>query len=97
MILFLPVCLTKIQRLLSWAVGGGRYLQKQFGMCTKINCGRLCAVRCSRHSRPNVCTRACGTCCARCNCVPPGTSGHRLVCGTCYANMKTHGGRLKCP
>ncbi|GKV22811.1 hypothetical protein SLEP1_g32634 [Rubroshorea leprosula] len=62
-----------------------------------VDCGRLCKVRCSLHSRPNVCTRACGTCCARCNCVPPGTSGNREVCGRCYTDMKTHGNKPKCP
>ncbi|KAG5229931.1 snakin [Salix suchowensis] len=53
--------------------------------------------RCSLHSRPNMCTRACGTCCARCKCVPPGTSGNREVCGTCYTDMTTHGNKTKCP
>ncbi|KAK1392902.1 Snakin-2 [Heracleum sosnowskyi] len=62
----------------------------------KIDCGGLCAYRCHLSSRPNLCHRACGTCCARCNCVPPGTSGNEDVC-PCYANMTTHGGRHKCP
>ncbi|KAF3777327.1 Snakin-2 protein [Nymphaea thermarum] len=26
----------------------------------------------------------------RCNCVPPGTYGHKNVC-PCYASLKTHG------
>uniref|UniRef100_A0A1D1ZGU7 Snakin-2 n=1 Tax=Anthurium amnicola TaxID=1678845 RepID=A0A1D1ZGU7_9ARAE len=73
--------------------GGGRRLVQE----GKIDCGGKCAVRCSEHSRPNLCARACGTCCARCNCVPPGTSGNRELCGTCYANMTTHGNRTKCP
>ncbi|KAF5198468.1 Gibberellin-regulated family protein [Thalictrum thalictroides] len=63
----------------------------------QAECDKLCAVRCSLHSRPNVCTRACGTCCMKCKCVPPGTSGNRGKCGYCYANMKTHGNKLKCP
>ncbi|KAL1564945.1 snakin-1-like [Salvia divinorum] len=62
-----------------------------------INCGGLCKKRCSLHSRQNTCLRACGTCCARCKCVPPGTFGNREMCGTCYTNMTTHGNRSKCP
>ncbi|KAK1413564.1 hypothetical protein QVD17_35339 [Tagetes erecta] len=63
---------------------------------SKINCGSACKARCRLSSRPNLCHRACGTCCARCNCVPPGTSGNQKVC-PCYYNMTTHGGRRKCP
>nr|GMD24261.1 gibberellin-regulated protein 3-like [Ipomoea batatas]GMD27629.1 gibberellin-regulated protein 3-like [Ipomoea batatas]GMD28886.1 gibberellin-regulated protein 3-like [Ipomoea batatas] len=62
-----------------------------------VDCGGLCKNRCSVHSRPNVCTRACGTCCVRCKCVPPGTSGNREACGKCYTDMTTHGNKLKCP
>ncbi|PON95860.1 Gibberellin regulated protein [Trema orientale] len=62
-----------------------------------LDCAGLCNVRCSKHSRPNVCTRACGTCCARCKCVPPGTAGNREVCGKCYTDMLTHGNKPKCP
>ncbi|KAL1820657.1 hypothetical protein ACET3Z_015526 [Daucus carota] len=62
----------------------------------KIDCGERCSERCKLSSRPNLCHRACGTCCARCNCVPPGTAGNQEVC-PCYANMTTHGGRKKCP
>ncbi|XP_043812772.1 gibberellin-regulated protein 11 isoform X1 [Manihot esculenta] len=61
------------------------------------DCAGLCQVRCSLHSRPNVCTRACGTCCFRCKCVPPGTSGSRELCGKCYTDMTTHANRTKCP
>ncbi|KAI3863554.1 hypothetical protein MKX03_019954 [Papaver bracteatum] len=63
----------------------------------EVDCDGLCLTRCSLHSRPNVCTRACGTCCVRCKCVPPGTFGNREVCGTCYTDMTTHGNRTKCP
>ncbi|XP_052175988.1 gibberellin-regulated protein 11-like [Diospyros lotus] len=63
----------------------------------EIDCGGLCKQRCSLHSRPNVCRRACGTCCLRCKCVPPGTSGNQEACGTCYTGMTTHGNRTKCP
>ncbi|XP_057950743.1 gibberellin-regulated protein 3-like isoform X2 [Malania oleifera] len=63
----------------------------------QLDCGGLCKMRCSKHSRPNVCNRACGTCCFRCKCVPPGTSGNRQMCGTCYTDMVTHGNRTKCP
>ncbi|KAJ9677648.1 hypothetical protein PVL29_022566 [Vitis rotundifolia] len=62
-----------------------------------IDCGGLCKDRCSLHSRPNVCARACGTCCVRCKCVPPGTSGNRELCGKCYTDMTTHGNKTKCP
>ncbi|XP_038899683.1 gibberellin-regulated protein 11-like isoform X2 [Benincasa hispida] len=61
-----------------------------------IDCGGACASRCKLSSRPNLCKRACGTCCARCSCVPPGTSGGYDAC-PCYASMTTHGGRRKCP
>ncbi|KAK9747953.1 hypothetical protein RND81_02G026000 [Saponaria officinalis] len=60
-------------------------------------CDGLCAVRCGRHSRPNRCLRACGTCCRRCKCVPPGTHGNQEACGPCYTQMTTHGNRTKCP
>ncbi|KAL5064690.1 hypothetical protein RYX36_026427 [Vicia faba] len=62
-----------------------------------IDCGGLCSSRCSVHSRPKLCNRACGTCCERCKCVPPGTSGNRELCGACYTDMTTHGNKTKCP
>ncbi|PSR99589.1 Snakin-2 like [Actinidia chinensis var. chinensis] len=62
----------------------------------KIDCGGACKERCKLSSRQNLCHRACGTCCQRCNCVPPGTSGNQDVC-PCYAALTTHGGRKKCP
>ncbi|CAA3002194.1 gibberellin-regulated protein 1-like [Olea europaea var. sylvestris] len=62
----------------------------------KIDCGKECSRRCRLSSRPRLCDRACGTCCNRCNCVPPGTAGNQEIC-PCYANMTTHGGRKKCP
>ncbi|KAL0731853.1 hypothetical protein Bca4012_027947 [Brassica carinata] len=61
-----------------------------------VDCGSACKERCRLSSRPNLCHRACGTCCARCNCVPPGTYGNYDKCA-CYANLTTHGGRRKCP
>ncbi|KAH6758369.1 Gibberellin-regulated family protein [Perilla frutescens var. frutescens] len=63
----------------------------------QIDCDGLCKKRCSLHSRQNTCLRACGTCCERCKCVPPGTFGNREMCGTCYTNMTTHGNKSKCP
>ncbi|KMZ56589.1 Gibberellin-regulated protein 11 [Zostera marina] len=60
-------------------------------------CPSLCLVRCAKHSRPNHCHRACGTCCFRCKCVPPGTYGNREMCGQCYTDMTTHHNRTKCP
>ncbi|RAL47382.1 hypothetical protein DM860_013347 [Cuscuta australis] len=62
----------------------------------QIDCGAACAGRCKLASRQKICMRACKTCCGRCNCVPPGTSGNKDVC-PCYANMTTHGGKPKCP
>ncbi|XP_044493939.1 snakin-2-like isoform X2 [Mangifera indica] len=67
------------------------------GLLTLIDCAGLCKGRCRLHSRQNVCTRACGTCCMRCNCVPPGTSGNREKCGPCYTDMTTHHNKTKCP
>ncbi|XP_031114623.1 gibberellin-regulated protein 2-like [Ipomoea triloba] len=61
-----------------------------------IDCPSKCSYRCSKSGRHKMCMRACKTCCQRCNCVPPGTAGNENVC-PCYANMKTHGGRHKCP
>nr|VDD64556.1 unnamed protein product [Brassica oleracea] len=61
-----------------------------------VHCGSACVARCRLSSRPNLCHRACGTCCARCNCVPPGTYGNYDKC-QCYATLTTHGGRRKCP
>ncbi|PON61061.1 Glycoside hydrolase [Parasponia andersonii] len=62
-----------------------------------IDCGRLCKERCSLNSRPNRCHRACGSCCAKCKCVPPGTFGNRELCGKCYTDMTTHHNQTKCP
>ncbi|OVA16258.1 Gibberellin regulated protein [Macleaya cordata] len=60
-------------------------------------CSGLCKVRCAAHSRKNRCLRACGTCCYRCRCVPPGTSGNYEKCGKCYTEMKTKDNKHKCP
>ncbi|KAH7420941.1 hypothetical protein KP509_13G031500 [Ceratopteris richardii] len=62
-----------------------------------IDCNSACAYRCSLNGRQKLCMRACYTCCLRCNCVPPGTSGNQELCGTCYIRQTTHGGRGKCP
>eukprot|EP00250_Pteridium_aquilinum_P035074 c8570_g1_i1 orf=83-454(+) len=62
-----------------------------------LNCTSACAFRCSKAGRPNVCERACGTCCDRCKCVPPGTSGNQEVCGICYTGQTTHENKTKCP
>ncbi|ONK64268.1 uncharacterized protein A4U43_C07F23870 [Asparagus officinalis] len=71
-------------------------LVNESAAATGIDCKGLCAVRCSKSSRPNLCHRACGTCCFRCNCVPPGTYGNYDSC-PCYATMTTRGGARKCP
>ncbi|CAB4296166.1 unnamed protein product [Prunus armeniaca] len=68
----------------------------QSSLLDKIDCGGACAARCRLSSRPRLCKRACGTCCQRCSCVPPGTAGNQEVC-PCYAALTTHGGKRKCP
>ncbi|XP_058785449.1 gibberellin-regulated protein 1-like [Vicia villosa] len=70
--------------------------QTQVSLQQQIDCNGACAARCRLASRQRLCHRACGTCCRRCNCVPPGTSGGQEVC-PCYAKQTTHGGRRKCP
>ncbi|CAE5964263.1 unnamed protein product [Arabidopsis arenosa] len=70
--------------------------QKEKGYAKKIDCGSACVARCRLSRRPRLCHRACGTCCYRCNCVPPGTYGNYDNC-QCYATLTTHGGRRKCP
>ncbi|KAJ1375208.1 Gibberellin regulated protein [Sesbania bispinosa] len=67
-----------------------------YSLLQKIDCDGACAARCRLASRQRLCHRACGTCCRRCNCVPPGTAGNQEVC-PCYASLTTHGGRRKCP
>ncbi|GER30780.1 gibberellin-regulated family protein [Striga asiatica] len=62
----------------------------------RINCRQACTRRCSKASRKKICHRACNTCCRRCNCVPPGTYGNKELC-PCYASLRTHGNRPKCP
>ncbi|KAL5778910.1 hypothetical protein ACOSQ2_009647 [Xanthoceras sorbifolium] len=62
----------------------------------KINCSHACSRRCKESSRKKLCHRACKTCCKRCHCVPPGTSGNKEAC-PCYASLKTHGNKSKCP
>ncbi|KAK7342145.1 hypothetical protein VNO80_25088 [Phaseolus coccineus] len=70
--------------------------QMQGSLLQQIDCNQACGVRCRLSSRPNLCKRACGTCCQRCNCVPPGTSGNQEMC-PCYARQTTHDGKPKCP
>ncbi|XP_047318960.1 gibberellin-regulated protein 11-like [Impatiens glandulifera] len=61
-----------------------------------IDCDWACGERCKDSSRPNLCKRACGTCCIRCGCVPPGTYGNYESC-PCYFSQTTHDGARKCP
>uniref|UniRef100_K7MP20 Gibberellin-regulated protein 29 n=1 Tax=Glycine max TaxID=3847 RepID=K7MP20_SOYBN len=72
------------------------HAQTQGSLLQQIDCNGACAARCRLSSRPRLCQRACGTCCRRCNCVPPGTAGNQEVC-PCYASLTTHGGKRKCP
>ncbi|ESW17483.1 hypothetical protein PHAVU_007G243400 [Phaseolus vulgaris] len=62
----------------------------------KINCKYECSRRCSKALKRKRCKRACKSCCHRCHCVPPGTYGHKDLC-PCYARLKTHGNKPKCP
>ncbi|KAL5215497.1 hypothetical protein ABZP36_006898 [Zizania latifolia] len=64
---------------------------------TTKDCSGACDVRCSEHSRKNVCSRACLKCCSVCRCVPAGTAGNEETCGKCYTDWTTHGNRTKCP
>ncbi|KAG8064918.1 hypothetical protein GUJ93_ZPchr0004g38316 [Zizania palustris] len=64
---------------------------------TTKDCLGACDVRCSEHSRKNVCSRACLKCCSVCRCVPAGTAGNKETCGKCYTDWTTHGNRTKCP
>ncbi|XP_042507579.1 gibberellin-regulated protein 1-like [Macadamia integrifolia] len=61
-----------------------------------IDCAAACATRCGESKRPNLCKRSCGSCCFRCQCVPPGTSGNYEAC-PCYASIITRGNKPKCP
>ncbi|EPS63762.1 hypothetical protein M569_11025 [Genlisea aurea] len=61
-----------------------------------MDCGGACSERCRLAGRQNLCKRACGTCCLRCNCVPPGTSGNYQFC-PCYAALTTRDKQRKCP
>ncbi|KAL8556234.1 hypothetical protein ACS0TY_003874 [Phlomoides rotata] len=61
-----------------------------------IDCGAACAARCRLSGRPNLCKRACGSCCSKCNCVPPGTYGNYEAC-SCYAKLTTRANKPKCP
>ncbi|XP_020249759.1 gibberellin-regulated protein 1-like [Asparagus officinalis] len=70
---------------------GGRSL------LSSIDCAAKCEVRCSKSWKPKMCHKTCETCCHRCNCVPSGTSMETRSECPCYAQMKTHGNRLKCP
>ncbi|CAH9119327.1 unnamed protein product [Cuscuta epithymum] len=61
-----------------------------------IDCNGACKGRCEKSKRPNLCNRSCGSCCARCNCVPHGTSGNYEDC-PCYFKLTTHNNTRKCP
>ncbi|KAK4256024.1 hypothetical protein QN277_008945 [Acacia crassicarpa] len=74
----------------------GSITQHQASLNQQIDCKSGCSERCRLSSRPRLCQRACGSCCQRCNCVPPGTAGNQQMC-PCYANLTTHGGKRKCP
>ncbi|KAK3029025.1 hypothetical protein RJ639_040077 [Escallonia herrerae] len=80
---------TETNELTSGSVSDGSYGKR-------MDCGGACSARCLLSSRPRLCKRACGTCCARCNCVPPGTSGNFEAC-SCYAKMTTRDNKRKCP
>ncbi|XP_047149638.1 cypmaclein-like [Vigna umbellata] len=71
-------------------------LKNQDFQLHKINCKYECSRRCSKASKRKRCKRACKSCCHRCHCVPPGTYGNKDLC-PCYARLKTHGNKPKCP
>ncbi|KDP46750.1 hypothetical protein JCGZ_06538 [Jatropha curcas] len=66
------------------------------GSKLSIDCGEACKGRCKLSKRPNLCKRSCGSCCAKCNCVPPGTYGNLEFC-PCYASLTTRNHTRKCP
>ncbi|CAL9027216.1 unnamed protein product [Prunus brigantina] len=61
-----------------------------------LDCGVACEGRCKLSSRPRLCKRACGSCCDKCGCVPPGTAGNYEAC-PCYASLTTRNQTRKCP
>ncbi|XP_020423683.1 gibberellin-regulated protein 11 [Prunus persica] len=61
-----------------------------------LDCGVACEGRCKLSSRPRLCKRACGSCCDKCSCVPPGTAGNYEAC-PCYASLTTRNQTRKCP
>ncbi|KAL3525273.1 hypothetical protein ACH5RR_013645 [Cinchona calisaya] len=63
---------------------------------TTMDCAAACKIRCSKTKRPNLCKRACGSCCSKCKCVPPGTYGNYETC-PCYFNLTTRNKIRKCP
>ncbi|XP_015886321.3 gibberellin-regulated protein 11-like [Ziziphus jujuba] len=109
-LLFAILCFALILEIMDQMPSGGHFLvkaeddhddhdhddQDHQNHGEKIDCKSKCEYRCSKTKRHKMCMRACNTCCERCNCVPPGTSGNEDVC-PCYATMTTHGGKHKCP
>ncbi|XP_039127251.1 gibberellin-regulated protein 11-like [Dioscorea cayenensis subsp. rotundata] len=91
LVLLLAFSLVESQMEISGGIGRSLLIAKP-----TLDCGGACKVRCSKSSRPNLCKRACRTCCMRCHCVPPGTYGNYAFC-PCYATLTTHGGKRKCP
>ncbi|PKI38209.1 hypothetical protein CRG98_041395 [Punica granatum] len=77
-------------------VDGSKEAASPVPVIKPIDCGEACAGRCKLSSRPNLCKRACGSCCAKCSCVPPGTAGNYEAC-PCYASLTTHKFIRKCP
>ncbi|RZC23449.1 Snakin-2, partial [Glycine soja] len=63
---------------------------------TWVDCGVACEGRCKLSSRPSLCKRACGSCCAVWKCVAPGTYVNLDSC-PCYANLTTRNQVPKCP
>ncbi|KAL3619116.1 hypothetical protein CASFOL_036686 [Castilleja foliolosa] len=59
-------------------------------------CDPKCEYRCSKASQHELCLKYCGICCAKCSCVPPGTSGNKDAC-PCYRDWKNSKGNPKCP
>ncbi|KAL6514190.1 Snakin-1 [Orobanche hederae] len=59
-------------------------------------CEKRCDSRCAVAGVKDRCLKYCGICCAKCKCVPSGTSGNKHQC-PCYRDMRSSKGKPKCP
>ncbi|KAK9756065.1 hypothetical protein RND81_01G070900 [Saponaria officinalis] len=61
-----------------------------------FDCDTKCAYRCSKSKLQSRCIHFCEMCCAKCKCVPSGTSGNKDEC-PCYRDWYSKQGKPKCP